>query len=41
MSDDEALTLRATAIGGIRCADDYQVIWRGKERGRQTEALNA
>ena len=21
--------------GGQRCADDYQVIWGGKERGRQ------
>jgi hypothetical protein len=41
MSDDEALTLCATLIGGIRCADYYQVIWRGKERGRQTEALSA
>jgi hypothetical protein len=41
MTNDEALTLCATVIGGIRCADDYQVIWRAKERGRQTEALNA
>jgi hypothetical protein len=41
MTDPEALTQRATVISGFRCADDYQVIWHGKERGRQTEALNA
>jgi hypothetical protein len=35
MSDDESLTMRATVIGGQRHADDYQVIWRGNERGRQ------
>jgi hypothetical protein len=29
MPDPEAITLRATVIGGIRYADDYQVIWRG------------
>ncbi|SIO67773.1 hypothetical protein SAMN05443247_11879 [Bradyrhizobium erythrophlei] len=34
MSDDETLTMRATAIGGFRCADDYQAMWPGKERGR-------
>jgi hypothetical protein len=32
--DPESLTLRATVIGGIRCADDYQVIWRGPTIGR-------
>jgi hypothetical protein len=25
----ETIALRVTAIGGIRYADDYQVIWRG------------
>lgn len=29
MPDPETITLRATVIGGIRYADDYQVIWRG------------
>jgi hypothetical protein len=32
--DPESLTLRATVIGGIRCADDCQVIWRGLTIGR-------
>ena len=31
---DEALTMRATVIGGEHCADDYQVIWRGMSIGR-------
>jgi hypothetical protein len=31
---DETLTLRLTVIGGQRCADDYQVIWRGMSIGR-------
>ena len=30
----EALTMRLTVIGGQRCADDYQVIWRGLSIGR-------
>jgi hypothetical protein len=30
----ETLTLRATAIAGQRCADDYAVIWRGMLVGR-------
>lgn len=30
----EALTMRVTVIGGIRCADDYQAIWRGMSIGR-------
>jgi hypothetical protein len=30
----ETLTMRPTVIGGIRCADDYQVIWRGMSIGR-------
>jgi hypothetical protein len=34
MTDSETLTLRATVIGGIRRADDYQVIWRGMSIGR-------
>jgi hypothetical protein len=34
MTDDETLTLRLTVIGGQRCADDYQVIWRGMAPGR-------
>ena len=33
MTDDETLTLRLTVIGGQRCADDYQVIWRGMSIG--------
>ena len=32
-TDDETLTLRLTVIGGQRCADDYQVIWRGMSIG--------
>ena len=32
--NDEALTLRATVIGGEHCADDFQVIWRGMSIGR-------
>jgi hypothetical protein len=34
MTDSEALTLRVTVIGGERCANDYQVIWRGMSIGR-------
>jgi hypothetical protein len=34
MNDAETITLRATVIGGIRYADDYQVIWRGMSIGR-------
>jgi hypothetical protein len=34
MTDSEALTLRVTVIGGERCANDYQVIWRGMPIGR-------
>ena len=34
MTDDEALTLRVTVIDGERCANDYQVIWRGMSIGR-------
>lgn len=33
-TDTETLTLRLTVIGGIRCPDDYQVIWRGMSIGR-------
>jgi hypothetical protein len=33
-SADEAITLRATIIGGISYADDYQVIWRGLSIGQ-------
>jgi hypothetical protein len=32
--NDSTLTLHAAVIGGIRCADDYQVIWRGMSIGR-------
>jgi hypothetical protein len=35
MPTPETLTLRATVIGGQRCAHDFKVIWRGNERGRQ------
>jgi hypothetical protein len=35
----ENLTLRVTVIGGQRCADDYQVIWRGMSIGRIRCAL--
>jgi hypothetical protein len=31
---DETMTLRLTVIGGQRCADDYQVIWRGMSISR-------
>ena len=34
MAAPETLTLRATAIAGQRCADDYAVIWRGMSVGR-------
>jgi hypothetical protein len=34
MTDDEALTLRVTVIGGERRADDYLVVWRGLAIGR-------
>lgn len=34
MSDDETLTLRVTVIGGERCQDDYEVLWRGMSIGR-------
>jgi hypothetical protein len=34
MTDSEALTLRITVTGGQRCANDYQVIWRGMSVGR-------
>lgn len=34
MTDDETLTLRATVIGGERCQDDYEVLWRGLSIGR-------
>jgi hypothetical protein len=34
MTESETLTLRPTVIGGQRCADDYQVIWRGMSIGR-------
>lgn len=34
MSDDEPLTLRATVIGGERCEDEYEVVWRGLAIGR-------
>jgi hypothetical protein len=32
--NSEALALRCTGIGGVRYADDYQVIWRGLPFGR-------
>jgi hypothetical protein len=32
MSDDETL-LRVTVIGGERCEDDYEVLWRGLSIG--------
>lgn len=34
MTYDEALTMRATVIGGERCQDDYEVLWRGLSIGR-------
>ncbi|UPJ25885.1 hypothetical protein [Bradyrhizobium sp. CW1] len=34
MTDDETLTLRGTVIGGERCQDDYEVLWRGLSIGR-------
>ena len=34
MPAPETLTLRATAIAGQRCADDYAVIWRDMSVGR-------
>jgi hypothetical protein len=34
MTESETLTLRPTVIGGQRCADDYQVMWRGMSIGR-------
>jgi hypothetical protein len=34
MTRPETLTLRFTVIGGERCANDYQVIWRGMSIGR-------
>ncbi|MCK1565606.1 hypothetical protein IVB08_16820 [Bradyrhizobium sp. 173] len=34
MSDDETLTLRPSLIGGERCQDDYEVVWRGMSIGR-------
>ena len=33
-TDDEALALRVTVIAGTRCADDFEVIWRGMSIGR-------
>src|SRR5207302_6357346 len=41
MSDEEALTLRTTVIGGIRYADDYAVVWRGLSIGRIMKAIGA
>ena len=34
MIRSETQILRPTVIGGQRCADDYQVIWRGMSIGR-------
>ena len=35
MNDNsESIALRVTVIGGLRYADDYQVIWRGLSIGR-------
>jgi hypothetical protein len=34
MAAPETLTLRATAIAGQRCAEDYAVMWRGMSVGR-------
>lgn len=34
MTDDEAIALRGTVIGGQRYPDDYEVIWRGLPVGR-------
>ena len=34
MSDDEAIALRVTMIGGQRYPDDFTVIWRGLPIGR-------
>jgi hypothetical protein len=33
-TDDEALTLRVTVIGGQRYVDDFIVLWRGLTIGR-------
>jgi hypothetical protein len=30
LSDDEAIALRVTMIGGQRYPDDFAVIWRGR-----------
>jgi hypothetical protein len=34
MTESETLTMRPTVIGGQRCPDDYQVMWRGMSIGR-------
>ncbi|MHC2578751.1 hypothetical protein ACVI1J_008991 [Bradyrhizobium diazoefficiens] len=34
MTDAETLTLRVTLIGGERCEEDYEVLWRGLSIGR-------
>jgi hypothetical protein len=34
LDDPETIALRVTVIGGLRYADDYQVIWRGLSIGR-------
>jgi hypothetical protein len=41
MTDPETITLRATVVGGIRYADDYQVIWRRMSTGRIMRASGA
>lgn len=34
MTAPETLTMRPTVIGGERCQDDYEVLWRGMSIGR-------
>jgi hypothetical protein len=38
LSDDEAIALRVTMIGGQRYPDDFTVIWRGLPIGRIMQA---
>ena len=38
MSDDEAIALRVTMIGGQRYPDDFTVIWRCLPIGRTMQA---